>query len=324
VTLKSATRLIGTLLVALVCLGDLSYAQNYPDRPIRLIVPFGAGGITDLTARVVAQELSKQLGQTVVAENRPGAGGAIAAGQVARAAPDGYTLMIITNGMVAVAPLFQRQLPYDPLNDFEYISMIANTPLVFVTSSDSAFETLSDLVKAASTEPATVSFSSSGLGTSIHQAMALLNKSTGASMLHVPYKSGAEAAMAVLSGTVVATAVETVVVGPMIASGKLRALGLTAAQRVPSLPDVPTVKETIGTELEAGSLSGLVAPKGTPSQILARLEAAIHVAVRSELAADRIYSQGSQPMPEGSAVYREKMLEEQEKWRHVFAEQIKQ
>jgi len=320
VTLKSATRLIGALLVAFVCLGT-AHAQNYPDRSIRLIVPFGAGGITDQTARIVAQELSKQLGQTVVVENRPGAGGAIAAAQVAKAASDGYTLMIITNGMVAVNPLIQGQLSYDPLNDFEYISMIANTPLVFVTSSDSAFKTLGELVKAASKEPGTVSFSSSALGTSIHQAMALLSKSTGASMLHIPYKSGAEAATAVLSGTVAATAVKTVVVGPMITSGKLRALGLTAAQRVPSLPDVPTVKETIGTELEAGSLSGLVAPKGTPSQILAKLEAAIHFAVRSELAADRIYSQGSQRMPEGSAVYRQKMLQEQEKWRHIFVEQ---
>jgi tripartite-type tricarboxylate transporter receptor subunit TctC len=126
VTLKSATRLIGALLVTFVCLG-MAYAQNYPDRPIRLIVPFGAGGITDQTARIVAQELSKQLGQTVVVENRPGAGGAVAAGQVAKAASDGYTLMIMTNGMVAVNPLILGQLSYDPLNDFEYISMIANT-----------------------------------------------------------------------------------------------------------------------------------------------------------------------------------------------------
>ncbi|WP_454696516.1 Bug family tripartite tricarboxylate transporter substrate binding protein [Achromobacter aegrifaciens] len=293
-------------------------ANPWPERPITLVVPFGAGGITDLTARTVARQLQAELGKPVVVENKPGAGGNIAADIVARAKPDGYTLMVITNGMVAVNPLIHKQLNYDALKDFAYVSMIANTPLALVVPEASPIQDLPALVARARSRPDAVSFASSGQGTSIHQVFALMQQQTGATLMHVPYKSGAEAATALLSGVVDVTAVETVVVGPFIQSGKMRALGVTSAQRVSNLLDVPAARETLGGDFDVGSISGLVAPAATPKAILDKLEGAMQAVALSEGMA-QLYAQGSQPMPTGSEVFLARMLQEQKKWRLVFS-----
>lgn len=293
-------------------------ATAWPDRPITLVVPFGAGGITDLTARTVAKQLQAELGKPVVVENKPGAGGNIAADIVARAKPDGYTLMVITNGIVAVNPLIHKQLNYDALKDFAYISMIANTPLALVVPKNSQIQDFPALIARARSNPNAVSFASSGQGTSIHQVFALMQQQTGAALMHVPYKSGAEAATALLSGVVDVTAVETVVVGPFIQSGKMRALGVTSDQRVPNLPDVPAVRESLGIEFDVGSISGLVAPAATPQDILDRLERAMQAVAKSQGMA-QLYAQGSQPMPSDSQVFLERMRMEQKKWRRVFS-----
>lgn len=293
-------------------------AAAWPDRPITLVVPFGAGGITDLTARTVAKQLQAELGQPVVVENKPGAGGNIAADIVARAKPDGYTLMVITNGMVAVNPLIHKQLNYDALKDFAYVSMIANTPLALVVPENSQVQDLPALIARARSRPDAVSFASSGQGTSIHQVFALMQQQTGATLMHVPYKSGAEAATALLSGVVDVTAVETVVAGPFIQSGKMRALGVTSGQRVPNLPDVPAARESLGAEFDVGSISGLVASAATPQDILDKLERAMHAVAGSQGMA-QLYAQGSQPMPPGSQVFLERMRLEQKKWALVFS-----
>ena len=293
-------------------------AQGYPERPIKLVVPFGAGGITDQTARVIGEELGKILKQNVVIENRAGAGGALAASQVARSAPDGYTLLLITNGIAAVNPHVQEKISYSALDDFDFVSMVALTPLVFVTDPKGRFHTLPDLLAAARGAPETLPFSSAGIGSSIHQAMLLLKKDTGVAFLHVPFRSGADAMTAILNGSAVATAVEAVVAEPLIRSGALRALALTARERIPSLSEVPTVKEAIGVDLEAGSLSGIVAPKGLPPALLSQLEGAVGAATAGDLARDRIYSQGSQRLPLGSAAFRDKIKDEVGKWRAIF------
>lgn len=295
-----------------------SQAAAWPDRPITLVVPFGAGGITDLTARTVAKQLQAELGKPVVVENKPGAGGNIAADIVARAKPDGYTLMVITNGMVAVNPLIHKQLNYDALKDFAYISMIANTPLALVVPENSQIQDLPALISRARSRPDAISFASSGQGTSIHQVFALMQQQTGATLMHVPYKSGAEAATALLSGVVDVTAVETVVVGPFIQSGKMRALGVTSAQRVPNLPEVPAARESLGADFDVGSISGLVAPAATPQDILARLESAMQAVAQSDGMA-QLHAQGSQPMPAGSQLFLERMRQEERKWRQVFS-----
>jgi len=293
-------------------------AAAWPDRPITLVVPFGAGGITDLTARTVGKQLQAELGQPVVVENKPGAGGNIAADIVARAKPDGYTLMVITNGMVAVNPLIHKRLNYDALKDFAYVSMIANTPLALVVPENSQVQDMPALIAPARSRPDAVSFASSGQGTSIHQVFALMQQQTGATLMHVPYKSGAEAATALLSGVVDVTAVETVVAGPFIQSGKMRALGVTSGQRVPNLPDVPAARESLGAEFDVGSISGLVAPAATPQDILDKLERAMHAVAGSQGMA-QLYAQGSQPMPPGSQVFLERMRLEQKKWALVFS-----
>ncbi|ASC65488.1 tripartite tricarboxylate transporter substrate binding protein [Achromobacter denitrificans] len=304
--------------LALCLAGAAQAAQAWPEQPITLVVPFGAGGITDLTARTVARQLQAELGKPVIVENKPGAGGNIAADIVARAKPDGYTLMIITNGMVAVNPLIHRQLGYDAFRDFAYVSMIASTPLVLVVPDSSPVKDLPSLIGRARTRPEAVSFASSGQGTSIHQVFALLQKETGTSLMHVPYKSGAEAATALLSGVVDVTAVETVVVGPFVQSGKMRALGVTSSKPVPNLPEVPVASAGLGAEFDVGSISGLVAPAATPASILAALERAMQVVAQSDGMA-QLYAQGSQPMPTGSRVFQERMRQEEAKWRRVFA-----
>lgn len=308
--------LVGTTL-AIHLMGPAHAAENWPTRPITLVVPFGAGGITDVTARTVAKLLQEELGQPVVVDNKPGAGGNIAAGSVARAKADGHTLMVMTNGMVAVNPLINKALNHDAIKDFTYISMIANTPLVLVVSEQSPIRDLRSLIALARQQREGVAFASSGLGTSIHQVLASLQQATDTTFLHVPYKSGAEAANALLSDAVQVTAVETVVVGPFVESGKMRPLGVTSSQRVPRLPNIPTAAEQLGAEFDVGSISGVVAPVGTPAAIVKRLEEAMAKVLRSE-GMQVLFMQGSQPMPAGAEAFQTRMRKEVAKWKSVF------
>lgn len=308
--------LVGTTL-AINLVGTAHASENWPTRPVTLVVPFGAGGITDVTARTVAKLLQEELGQPVVVDNKPGAGGNIAAGSVARAKADGHTLMVMTNGMVAVNPLINKALSHDAIKDFTYISMIANTPLVLVVSEKSPIRDLRSFVAQARLQREGVAFASSGLGTSIHQVLASLQQATDATFLHVPYKSGAEAANALLSDAVQVTAVETVVVGPFLESGKMRPLGVTSSQRVPRLPNIPTVAEQLGAEFDVGSISGVVAPAGTPVAIVKRLEDAMAKVLRSD-GMQVLFTQGSQPLPAGSEAFQTRMRKEVVKWKDVF------
>ncbi len=308
--------LVGTML-AIHLMGPTHAAEHWPTRPITLVVPFGAGGITDVTARTVAKLLQEELGQPVVVDNKPGAGGNIAAGSVARAKADGHTLMVMTNGMVAVNPLINKALNHGAIKDFTYISMIANTPLVLVVSEKSPIRDLRSLVALARQQREGVAFASSGLGTSIHQVLASLQQATDTTFLHVPYKSGAEAANALLSEAVQVTAVETVVVGPFVESGRMRPLGVTSSQRVPRLPNIPTVAEQLGAEFDVGSISGVVAPVGTPPAIVKRLEEAMAKVLGSE-GMQVLFMQGSQPMPAGAEAFQTRMRKEVTKWKDVF------
>ncbi|WP_382323468.1 tripartite tricarboxylate transporter substrate binding protein [Hydrogenophaga sp. UC242_53] len=227
------------------------------------------------------------------------------------------TLMVMTNGMVAVNPLINKALNHDAIKDFTYISMIANTPLVLVVSEKSPIRDLRSLVALARQQREGVAFASSGLGTSIHQVLASLQQATDTTFLHVPYKSGAEAANALLSEAVQVTAVETVVVGPFVESGRMRPLGVTSSQRVPRLPNIPTVAEQLGAEFDVGSISGVVAPVGTPPAIVKRLEEAMAKVLRSE-GMQVLFMQGGQPMPAGAEAFQTRMRKEVAKWKDVF------
>lgn len=306
-------RCAAAVLVAL--LGATSaQADSYPSQPIRLVVPFGAGGVTDATARVFAEGLSRKLGQPVVVENRAGAGGGIAAGVVAKARPDGYTLLVITNGMYAVNPLIYPQLSYDPNKDFSYVAMLANTPTILAVRADSPYTSLSALVKAAAAGREQLSFSTAGEGSDNYQVLQLLQQATGIRMLHVPFKSGSESLTAVISRTADSTAISAATSVGFIDSGQIRPLAVTSSRRLANQPQIPTVQEALGKSVEGGSLSGIAAPAGTPDAIIQRLNAAIADVAASPLAKDKIYARGSEPVDGSQAVFQQRVRDEQAKW----------
>lgn len=308
--------LVAALAISLA--GGPAAASGYPAQPIRLVVPFGAGGITDTTARVFAEGLSKELGQPVVVENRAGAGGAIAASSVAKSRPDGYTLLVITNGMYAVNPLIYAQLPYDPDKDFDYVAMLANTPTILAVGPDSPHQTLTELVEAAKARPESLSFSTAGEGSDNYQVMRLLEQASGARLLHVPYKSGPESLTAMMSRQTDATAVSAVTAGGFIAANQIRPLAVTSSRRLAQQPQVPTAQEALGRPIEGGSLSGIAAPAGTPEPVLERLNAAIAAVAAGPLAQQKVYAQGSEPVDPGRRVFEQRVREEQAKWRALL------
>jgi tripartite-type tricarboxylate transporter receptor subunit TctC len=295
------------------------WAGGYPDQPIRLVVPFGAGGVTDTTARVFAEGLTRELGQPVVVENRGGAGGSIAAGAVAKSPADGYTLLVITNGMIAVNPLIYKKLPYDPNRDFTYVAMLANTPTVLAVGADSPYASLQEIIKAASVQADRIAFSTAGEGSDNYQVLELLQRATGVKMLHVPYKSGSESMTAVMSHNTDLTAISAVTAVGFVEAKQIRPFAVTSSRRLANLPDIPTVKEALGQDVEGGSLSGIAVPKGTPPDVVTRLNAAIAVVARSASVQDKIYSRGSEPVDGSQEAFERRVVAEQQKWSAILA-----
>jgi tripartite-type tricarboxylate transporter receptor subunit TctC len=245
-------------------------AQSFPSKPIRLVVPFGPGGVADITARTVAPEVSKGLGQQIVIENKPSAGGAVAGQDVARSAPDGYTLLLINNGTAVSKALF-KSLPYDPERDFEMISTVGFFPLVVMTDSKSPFKNVQDLVAAAKKNPGKLNVGTIGIGSTQHLAAELFKSTTGTNFQIVPYKATGEVVTAAKSGD---AAVIFEFLAPMtshIKSGNLRPLAITVAKRFPTIPDVPTAIEGGITGYDVASWNGLAAPAKTPRSVIDRL-----------------------------------------------------
>ncbi len=262
----------------------LAHAQGYPARPLRIVVPFPPGGSTDLLARRIGEALSKSLGQPVVVENRPGAGGTTGADAVAKSAPDGYTLLMGVTGSNAIAASLYPKLPYNPLTDFAPITQVVSAPLVLVVSAASGIKSVREYAGAAKATPLT--YASPGNGTSMHLAGELFAQAAQVKLTHVPYKGSAAALNDTLAGTVQSMFGDFLVVLPQIRAGKLLPLGVTSGRRHPLLPDVPTIAEAgagvggLGT-LEAASWQGLFAPAGTPRDVVARLNAEVNKALDS-------------------------------------------
>ena len=317
--MKHGLRRCAAALLSLALPAAAAWADAYPTQPIRLIVPFGAGGVTDTTARVFAEGLTRELGQPVVVENRGGAGGSIAAGAVAKSRADGYTLLVITNGMVAVNPLIYKTLPYDPNKDFTYIAMLANTPTVLAVGADSPYQSLQDVIRATSAQADKIAFSTAGEGSDNYQVMELLQQATGVKMLHVPYKSGSESLTAVMSRNTDVTAVSAVTAVGFIDAGQIRPFAVTSSRRVANLPTIPTVKEVLGKDVEGGSLSGVAAPAGTPDAVVARLNAAIAAVAKGALVQEKIYARGSEPVDPAQEAFKRRVVAEQEKWAALLA-----
>ena len=265
-----------TMLAAMPALADWQ-----PSRPIRLVVPFAPGGQPDVVARALAEPLSKALGQPVVVENRPGAGGNIAAEAVAKAAPDGHTLLMGTNGPLAVSPALYKNLPYDPLKDLAPVTLVGTSPNLIAVNPSLGVTTLKGLVDKAKAEPGKLNFSSVGKGSISQLSMELLNSVAGIQTVHIPYNGGAPAVTALIAGVVPILSLNPTALVPQMQAGKARALAQTSARRSPLIPDLPTVAESGYPGFEADVWMAVMAPARTPPDTIRRLNAELVKIIRS-------------------------------------------
>jgi tripartite-type tricarboxylate transporter receptor subunit TctC len=249
-------------------------AQSFPSKPIRLICPFPPGGAVDIASRATAAELTKILGQTVAVDNKPGAGGNLGGAEAARAAPDGYTLFMSTSGIQAINPALYAKMPFDPNKDLTPVAPLVSLSNVLVVHPSVPAKSVKDIIALAKKDPGKWTYASSGNGTSIHMSGAMFTQLTGTDILHIPYKGSAPAVTDLLGGTVHMMFDNIPSSLPHIKSGKLRALATTGAKRDPALPDLPTIAESGVAGYESGVWFGLMAPAGTPREVINRLNAA--------------------------------------------------
>jgi len=303
----SRRRLIATLgaLPAAALMPRAAFAA-YPERTIHLIVPFAPGGNADIVGRIVGEEIAKALGQTVVVDNRGGAGGAIGAEAAARAAPDGYTLFVGSNGPLTVNPFVQAHLPYDPLKDFAPIALTSYVPHCLILNNGVAAKTIPDLIALSKKEPLNVA--TSGVGSATHMTLERFKAATGANITHIPYKSGGALMPDLMGGQIQAAMTEFSTALPLHKGGKAHIVGIAAAQRSKLAPDIPTFIEGGVKNFTAQSYIGIVAPAKTPADVIAKLQQAIAAGLKGP-AADKLRAMGSeiatdeQQTPQGFAAF---------------------
>jgi tripartite-type tricarboxylate transporter receptor subunit TctC len=257
---------------ALVLLGTMpASTQSYPSKPIRIVVPFVAGGAVDMLARIMGQKLSETLGQPVIVENRPGAGGNAAADVVAKSPPDGYTILQVTNGL-AISPALYRKLSFDPMKDLAPVTQLVASQLLLVATPSLPVKTTRDLIALAKEKPGTLNYGMTGVGNPLHLTMEMLMHAGGVKFQPIPYRGDAPLNTALIAGEVHLAVVPFATAKPNIESGRLRGLGIAGAQRSPSLPDVPTIAESGVPGFESSSWQGWFVPAGTPSSVIALIQ----------------------------------------------------
>jgi len=244
----------------------------FPSKPVTMVVPFPAGGALDVVARALAEEMRKHLGQPVVVENRVGAGGTVGTGAVARAAPDGHTILFGSVATHAIAPGVYRSLPYDALKDFVPVMQVTSSPLLVTSSAKLNATTLAELIAAAKAQPGKLNYGSTGNGTAVHLAGEVLKASSGLDVLHVPYKGGPDAIQALITGDIAFMVANLELALPQVRGGRVRALAVTGSRRIAALPDVPTLREAGVAGTEVTTWFGLFAPAGTPKAVVDRLQ----------------------------------------------------
>ena len=295
-----------------------AFAQSYPDRPIRIIVPTPAGGPVDVMARLVAAALPASLGQNVVVENKPGAGNIIGSKIAAEAAPDGYTLMVSAASGLIMSPMIYRNPGYDS-SSFAPIGLIAETPQLLVINPQLPFKSVADLVAYAKANPGKLNYSTGGIGTLPHLAAELFKKTTGTNIVHVPYKGGGPALTGVVAGEAQMTFDPLATSLQLIKSGKLRALAIAGPARSAELPDVPTMAESGYQSFTVGAWTALLAPKGTPQAIVVKLNAAMNKALQSEPMKSTLARLGAQPRGGTPEALGDFMASETAKWKPIVA-----
>ena len=316
------TALLAFALAALAPLGFAQGAAGWPNKPVRIVVPFAPGGTTDILARALAPELSKAFGQTFVIENKPGAGGNTGADLVAKSPPDGYTLLMGTVGTQSINPSLYPKMPYDAVKDFAPITLFAGVPNVLVINPAKAsalkITDVKSLIAYAKANPGKLNMASSGNGTSIHLSGELFKSMTGTYMVHFPYRGSGPALLDLIGGTMDVMFDNLPSALPQIKAGKLTALAVTSGERSVALPDVPTIAEAGPVKgFEASSWFGLLAPAGTPPEIVNRLQQETAKALATPALKERLVSQGAIPSGNTPAQFTQFIAAEAKKWAQV-------
>ncbi|MDP2255042.1 MAG: tripartite tricarboxylate transporter substrate binding protein [Polaromonas sp.] len=307
--------------VALACALSLAsgavLAQAYPNRPVKLIVPFAPGGFTDVVARILGQKLSVAMGQQFVVENKAGAGSTIGTDFVAKAAPDGYTLVMVSTTHV-ISPSIYKNMPYDPIKSFTVISKLVDSPYVLLVNPKLQARNVQELVALAKAAPETIHYASSGNGSSQHLMGGLFVSMTGAPLKHVPYRGSGSAATDLVAGVVESSFAGVPNALSQVPQGRLRALAVTTAKRIPQLPDVPTMQEAGVPGYEASVWLALLAPAGTPRDIVVRLNSEIAKVMSAPETKKALYDAGVEPTPSTPEAMADYMVKDMERWAKVI------
>lgn len=293
-------------------------ADSFPEKTVNVIVPFPAGGSTDTVARTMAQSMGDQLGKTFVVENRPGATGTIGAGAVKRAPADGYTLLVASLGPFVITPYLVKNVPYDAVKDFDYITIPVQAPNVLVASPTQKARTVAEVIATLKANPGKLSFASSGNGSSDHLSAELFWQQTGTEAMHVPYKGGAPAITDLLGGQVDFSFQNVNAVLPHLRSGKLNAIAVTGSQRSPILPNIPTLAEEGIQGAEVYSWQGMAAPKGLPADVKAKLAGAAIAALQQPDIRQRFLEQGLEIVGNSPEEFTRFQAQESERWKQLI------
>ncbi len=310
---------ISGLLAILGCPADViaqSRTEAYPSQPVHIVVPFAAGGATDFTARIIGQKMAEEWGTTVIIENKPGATGAIAAEYVAKANPDGYTLLMGTGSVNSVFPAVKKNLPFDTRRDFVAVSNFFVTPNVLVVHPSVPAQNVAEFIALLKAHPKEYNFASSGAGSSIHLSGELFKQMANVEMVHVPYKGSAPAVADLLAGHVKVMFDNLASSWPYVKQGTLRALGVTGPERDPLAPGVPAIAETL-PGFDATSWAGLLAPAKTPPAIVEKISVVVQRAIKMADVAEKFKSVGATPVGNTSAQFSKYLNEDIERWRAV-------
>ncbi|MEJ0070076.1 MAG: tripartite tricarboxylate transporter substrate binding protein [Pseudomonadota bacterium] len=315
----SRVRVLAWIAVVALALGASpgASADDYPTRPVRLVAPFPPGGVVDILARTIGQRLSVALGQSVVVENRPGAGGTIGADNVAKAAPDGYTLLLGSVAMLSIAPSVYPVMTYDPVRDFVPIATLADVPVVLVVGKAVPARSVRELIALAQARPETLTFGSSGNGAVPHLAGVLFMNLTGTRLVHVPYRGTAQAINDMMAGQISMIFDNLPSSLSFIQSGSVVALGIGSARRSPSLPDLPTIAEAGVPGYEMGGWFGVLAPAGTADAVTGRLRAEIGRALDDAEFRTRLAGFGTEPLVTSEAEFRAMIASDLAKWAEI-------
>ena len=311
----TARAAVGALLIPLCA---STYAADYPQRPIRLIVPFAAGGGLEITARSIGQKLTEKRGQSIVIDNRPGAATIVGSEIAAKASPDGYTLLMITTTF-AINPSLYGKLPYDPNKDFAPVTQITSVPNILVVNPSIPAHNVRELIALAKAKPGQINYASAGSGTSPHLAAELFKTMASIEMTHIPYKGIPPAVTDVIAGRVTMLMTTTISAAPHVKSGRLRALAITSPKRLAAMPDIPAIGETV-PGYEADAFQGMVAPAGVPKEIVRQLADDIAAIVRLPEIRERIIADGAEPIGSTPEAFGAFLKKEMLKWGKVVKE----